>query len=596
MPFNGSGTFQPLAAPTFPAVAGQTALAASFNAVITDIHTGLTSCLTRDGLGAMTADLPFGGFRGVGLADGEVDGDAVAYGQLIDCLNFLHSGTGAVEVIVSAKLEEIASLDDFDTDQEAIDACLSIYVPEGTRTTAGDGLQLRTNQHIYGGGKGSILQKSVDTNAYVLYASSKSGIIIENLAVDGARSTTADYTNSKFCIYLSSCTNCKVSNVWAYGALADNIVFEYGSGNTVVGCHSYNCNKDGIYASGSEDITITGNVCTGNGSNSTGGGIAISATWGATVTGNVCGGNIQFDILFSRGSRFATVTGNTLGSHLTGQSPLSIYVLGEQMGGTLHGVDYGDGTTYYSLSDSVFSANTCFAEVRLELLNDSLFSNNIIAKSADTALWLYGCTRVGAKNNKLSGWTNYGILISSSAKNGTTVTSECRVENNEVYKSGATAATALSKSGTNYYFGNTLNNEPLETGGSWTPAFSSDGTLPDVTYTDQQGSYAVVGDLVFYRGRLTVNAVTTAGNGNLLITGWPLQSLIKEQAFLTVGRIQNTQNALTLSALALGLNSSSALFYYTPTSTTSAAAIQAGDAIKTGFSVTFSGVCRIGAA
>lgn len=56
MPFNGSGTFTALTAPTFPAVAGTVVTAAYFNAVINDlIANGFNNVLTRDGQGKPSA-------------------------------------------------------------------------------------------------------------------------------------------------------------------------------------------------------------------------------------------------------------------------------------------------------------------------------------------------------------------------------------------------------------------------------------------------------------------------------------------------------------------------------------------------------------
>ena len=58
MPFNGSGRFDALPPPDFPAVDGTTIRADYFNNVIQDILTGLGQTLTRAGTGAPTANLP----------------------------------------------------------------------------------------------------------------------------------------------------------------------------------------------------------------------------------------------------------------------------------------------------------------------------------------------------------------------------------------------------------------------------------------------------------------------------------------------------------------------------------------------------------
>lgn len=486
--------------------------------------------------------------------------------------------------------------DDTALAQAFLDDNRNVYCPGGTYLIYGDGLQMSSNSRLYGDGPSTIFRKFDDDNAYVVYASSKSGVVIENIACDGNRQVTNDYTNSKFGIYFNDCDNSRVQGCYVYGCLADGIVVEYGENNVVIGNHAYDNNKDGIYCSGAEDVTVTGNACWNNGSNSTGGGIAVSATWGATVGDNVCADNEQFDILLSRGSRHCTIIGNSGGAHLTGQAPLSIYCLGEPLGGTLHGVDYGDGTTYYGASDCVIANNSFTAEMRLELLSDSIVTGNNINGSNDIGLWLYGCTRVTAESNRISDYTNSGITLSASAKNGTTASTYCTVNNNTIYKSGGVAASALSKSGTNNaYFGNTLNSTPLETGGAWTPVLTTDGTAPTMTVT-ATGSYAIAGDLVWVRAQFTLTAFSGAGTGNLIITGWPFQSLIEEQAFLPISRLENTQSALTMQALGVGVSSTIAYIYYTPTTTGSHTALTSADGLKNGFSFTVNGCYRIGAA
>jgi len=55
MPFDGSGNFTPSAAPNFPAIGGAVISPTYYNAVINDIATGLSNCLTRDGQGQPSA-------------------------------------------------------------------------------------------------------------------------------------------------------------------------------------------------------------------------------------------------------------------------------------------------------------------------------------------------------------------------------------------------------------------------------------------------------------------------------------------------------------------------------------------------------------
>ena len=56
--------------------------------------------------------------------------------------------------------------------------------------------------------------------------------------------------------------------------------------------------------------------------------------------------------------------------------------------------------------------------------------------------------------------------------------------------------------------------------GSWTPAYSSDGTLPTVTYTSRTGTYVKIGRQVTLYGQIIVNTMS-GGTGKLLVTGLP---------------------------------------------------------------------------
>lgn len=58
MPYNGSGVFTPPAS-SFPAVANTLIESAKFNAVVTDVATGLSTALTKDGQTVATVAIPF---------------------------------------------------------------------------------------------------------------------------------------------------------------------------------------------------------------------------------------------------------------------------------------------------------------------------------------------------------------------------------------------------------------------------------------------------------------------------------------------------------------------------------------------------------
>jgi hypothetical protein len=82
MPFNGTGTFDSLPAPTFPPISGNVISSAYFIANMDDVFTGLSNCVTRDGQSPATNNLPMGGHKLTGLEAGTVSGDSARYDEL----------------------------------------------------------------------------------------------------------------------------------------------------------------------------------------------------------------------------------------------------------------------------------------------------------------------------------------------------------------------------------------------------------------------------------------------------------------------------------------------------------------------------------
>ncbi len=83
MAYNGSGVFTPDAS-YFPAVAGALIESAKFNGTITDIATGLSTALTKDGQTTPTANIALGGFKVTGAANGSARTDYATIGQAQD--------------------------------------------------------------------------------------------------------------------------------------------------------------------------------------------------------------------------------------------------------------------------------------------------------------------------------------------------------------------------------------------------------------------------------------------------------------------------------------------------------------------------------
>ena len=79
MAFNGSGTFVLVSGN--PVVTGTTISSTWANNTLSDVATGLSNCVTRDGQSPATANLPMGGFKLTGLATATALGDALSYGR-----------------------------------------------------------------------------------------------------------------------------------------------------------------------------------------------------------------------------------------------------------------------------------------------------------------------------------------------------------------------------------------------------------------------------------------------------------------------------------------------------------------------------------
>lgn len=82
MPRNGTGTFNAPGGTWNPPVNGVTATAADWAALLADLSTALTQSLAVDGQAPATGNLPMGGNKLTGLANGSAATDSLAYGQV----------------------------------------------------------------------------------------------------------------------------------------------------------------------------------------------------------------------------------------------------------------------------------------------------------------------------------------------------------------------------------------------------------------------------------------------------------------------------------------------------------------------------------
>lgn len=78
--FNGSGTFV-ISGTGLPFVTGTTISSTVANQLNTDLATGLSTCLTKDGQTTPTANIKLGGYKLTNVGSATTSGDAIAYGQ-----------------------------------------------------------------------------------------------------------------------------------------------------------------------------------------------------------------------------------------------------------------------------------------------------------------------------------------------------------------------------------------------------------------------------------------------------------------------------------------------------------------------------------
>jgi microcystin-dependent protein len=104
MPWNGSGTFNRIMSWIADASAGIDITASRFDTDTNDITSnGFANCLTRDGQGSATGNLPMNGFRHTGVGNGVARSDYVSMGQVQDAvaLNWSVAGGSADALTVA---------------------------------------------------------------------------------------------------------------------------------------------------------------------------------------------------------------------------------------------------------------------------------------------------------------------------------------------------------------------------------------------------------------------------------------------------------------------------------------------------------------
>ena len=108
MSFNGTGTFL-INTSGQPVVTGTTITSTAFNALTTDLATGLSTTITKDGQTVVTNNIPLNTFRLTGVGAPTSTNDALTYNQpalvstlIVGSLNGILVGNGSSSVITAA--------------------------------------------------------------------------------------------------------------------------------------------------------------------------------------------------------------------------------------------------------------------------------------------------------------------------------------------------------------------------------------------------------------------------------------------------------------------------------------------------------------
>jgi hypothetical protein len=99
--YNGSGTFQINTAGQ-PVVTGTVISSTAFNSLTSDLATGLSTALTKDGQTTVTANIPLSNFKITGLGAATAAADAVRFSQLQGSADKLLTVTGTDTYVATA--------------------------------------------------------------------------------------------------------------------------------------------------------------------------------------------------------------------------------------------------------------------------------------------------------------------------------------------------------------------------------------------------------------------------------------------------------------------------------------------------------------
>jgi hypothetical protein len=412
---------------------------------------------------------------------------------------FRQDGTSATARTVDAKLKDTVSVKDFGavgdgvTDdtvaiQAAINTNKEVFVPNGTYLIT-SALAMASGQTLQGESNVYTILK-INTAINAINISDTSNVVIDNLYIQGnsvglvaVRVGLGVATGSSHTI-----SNCRIYQFTSHGVHLQGCAY-----TKVIDCVIQQC-SNGVYgdAPGAQaGHTNTIDRCL----------IINNATCNINMNQkchywSILNTDTYFD---NAGTRTASIRLNN--SHHVNIDGCTIEIIA---GTCTYGILVDD-------SDGATSPNTTVNSItNTKFIGISTYMTYSIGIGIAGAVYnteIDNCTALAATTDLFIGQYGYLTVISRCLR-ATTGYDNPITENPFVISNT---------------FSNVISTIPYNSpNGTFSPTIqSATGTDYVGTYTTQLGTSQVLGDLVFFTVAITVNAVTTAGGGSLVITGFP---------------------------------------------------------------------------
>jgi hypothetical protein len=262
--YNGSGTFNINSAGQ-PVVTGTVITSTAFNALTSDLATGLTTAITKDGQTTPTANIPMGGFKITGLAAGTLTTDAVRLSQLqsVGTTTYITAaGTDTITGTVTPTLAAYATGQQFSFVVAATNTAavtLNINSLGAKAVTRTGSVALVAGDMVIG----QVVIVEYDGTRFQLI----NGNSFTNLKVSGTLGVTGVATFAAGTVALPSITTTGDTNTGVYFPAADTVGITAGgaeamridsTGHLGIGLTSYNLPLSVVADSNGQNVQLNG--------------------------------------------------------------------------------------------------------------------------------------------------------------------------------------------------------------------------------------------------------------------------------------------------------------------------------------------------